>query len=61
MAACEAAEEAVWLCNFFMDLRVVPKAQESITLYYDNSGAVANFKNLEATREVNTLSEDITY
>ena len=26
VATCEAAKEAVWLCNFLMDLQVVPKA-----------------------------------
>ena len=44
MAACEAAKEAIWLHNFLMDLQVIPKAQELMTLYCDNSGAVANSK-----------------
>ena len=44
VAACEVAKEAVWLRNFLMDLQVVPKAQEPMTLYCDNSGAVANSK-----------------
>ena len=38
------AKEEVWLYNFLMDLQVVPKAQEPMTLYYDNNGAVANSK-----------------
>ena len=42
MAASEAAKEAVWLRNFLMDLEVVPGAQQPMTLYCDNSGAVAN-------------------
>ena len=42
IAASEAAKEAVWLKNFLLDLRVVPSAQSAITLYCDNSGAVAN-------------------
>ena len=44
IAASEAAKEAVWLKNFMLDLEVVPSAQLAITLYYDNSGAVANAK-----------------
>ena len=34
----------MWLKNFLMDLEVVPTAQSAITLYYDNSRAVANAK-----------------
>ena len=44
VAAYEAAKEAVWLRNFLMDLQVVPKAQEPMTLYCENSEVVANFK-----------------
>ena len=44
MAASEAAREAVWLINFLLDLGVVPSMQLPITLYCDNSGAVANSK-----------------
>ena len=44
IAASEAAKEAVWLKNFLMDLEVVPFECSAITLYCDNSGAVANSK-----------------
>lgn len=44
VAASEAAKEAVWLRNFLMDLGVVSSVQSPITLYCDNSGAVANSK-----------------
>ena len=44
MAAAEAAKEAVWLRNFLMDLEVVPSLPKSITIYCDNTGAVANSK-----------------
>ena len=44
VAASEAAKEAVWLRNFLLDLGVVPSVQSPITLYCDNSGAVANSK-----------------
>ena len=55
IAASEAAKEAVWLKIFLLDLGVVPSAQSAITLYYDNSGAVANAKEPGATREESTL------
>ena len=42
--ASEAAKDAVWLQNFLLDLGVVPSTQSAITLYYDNSRAVANAK-----------------
>ncbi|KAA0045350.1 gag/pol protein [Cucumis melo var. makuwa] len=42
VAACEAAKEAVWLKKFLTDLKVVPNMNLPITLYCDNSGAVAN-------------------
>ena len=44
VAASEAAKEAVCLRNFLLDLDVVPSLPKSITLYCDNSGAVANSK-----------------
>ena len=44
MAASEVAKKAVWLRNFLLDLGVVPSMQLPITLYCDNSGAIANSK-----------------
>ena len=44
VAACEVAKEAVWLRKFLIDLEVVPDAAQPMTLYCDNSGAVANSK-----------------
>ena len=46
VAACEAAREAVWLKKFFSDLCVVRMEQVPITLFCDNSGAVAQSKDL---------------
>ena len=40
--ASEAAKEAVWLKNFLSDMEIVPNMDKAITLYCDNSGAVAN-------------------
>ena len=44
IATCEAAKEAIWLKKFLMELEVVPVSLSPITLYCDNSGAVAQFK-----------------
>ena len=44
IATSEATKEAVWLKNFLLNLGVVPLAQSAITLYCDNSRAVANAK-----------------
>ena len=37
-----AAKEAVWICKFIQELEVVPSIESPITIYCDNSGAVAN-------------------
>ena len=42
IAACKVDKEAVWLRQFLIDLEVVPSANKQITIYRDNSGAVAN-------------------
>ena len=44
VATSEAAKEAVWLRNFLKDLAVVPAIEMSLTMFCDNSGAVANSK-----------------
>ena len=41
MAASEAAKEGVWMKQFMMDLGVVPSALNPITLFCDNTGAIA--------------------
>ncbi|KAA0032770.1 gag/pol protein [Cucumis melo var. makuwa] len=48
VAACEAAKKAVWLRKFLHDLKVVPNTNLPITLYCDNSGEVANSKELRS-------------
>ena len=48
VAACETAKEAVWLKKFMTDLEIVPNRSMLITLYYDNSGVVANSKELKS-------------
>ena len=44
VATSEAAKEAVWLKKFLLDIQVIPSADRPITLYCDNSGAVAQSK-----------------
>ena len=44
VAACEAAKEAVWLKKFHSNLGVVRIEQVPITLFCDNSRAVAQSK-----------------
>ena len=44
VATSEAVKEAVWLKKFLLDLHVIPSADRPITLYCDNSGAVAQSK-----------------
>ena len=44
VVACEAAKEAVWRKKFIYDLGVVRMEQVPITLFCDNSGAVAQYK-----------------
>ena len=44
VVSCEPAKEAVWLKKFLYDLGVVRIEQVPITLFYDNSGMVAQSK-----------------
>ena len=48
MVAFEATKEVVWLRKFILDLHVMPSADWPITLYCDNSGIVAQSKELES-------------
>ena len=44
IAASEAAKEAVWIKNFVTELGIVPSSADSIPLYCDNNGAIAQAK-----------------
>ena len=44
IAASEAAKEAVWMRKFITELEVVPSIIESITVSYDNNGAITQAK-----------------
>lgn len=41
MASSKAAKEGVWMKQFMTDLGVVPSALNPITLFCDNTGAIA--------------------
>ena len=46
MAASEASKEVLWLRKFRSDLEVIPSMDRLITLYCDNTVAIANTKDL---------------
>ena len=50
VAASEASKEAAWLRKFLKELGVVPDVTKPITLYCDNSGAIANSKEPRYTK-----------
>ena len=41
MAASEAAHEAIWMKELITDLGVIPNASGPMTLFCDNTGAIA--------------------
>ena len=41
IAAAEAAKEAVWIRSFLIGLDVMPRASDQVSLFCDNTGAVA--------------------
>src|SRR5215216_3936093 len=41
IAASEVAQEGVWMKEFITDIRVIPSASGPMTLFYDNTGAIA--------------------
>ena len=41
IAAFEAAQEGVWMKEFITDLGVIPNASGPMTLFCDNTGAIA--------------------
>ena len=51
MATSETAKEAIWLRKFLMKLGVIAKVVDPMILYCDNSGAVAQAKELRNHRK----------
>ncbi|GJS32089.1 retrotransposon protein, putative, ty1-copia subclass [Tanacetum coccineum] len=50
IASFDASKEAVWIRKFIFGLNVVPTIEESITMYCDNSGAIAITKDHGVTK-----------
>lgn len=48
IAVCKAAKESIWLKKFYTDQEVVPNIDKPLILYCDNSGVVANSKELRS-------------
>lgn len=44
IAASEAAKEAVWIKKFITELEVLPAIKNGVTMYCDNTGAIAQSK-----------------
>ena len=57
IVALEVAKEVVWLKNFLSGLEVVPKMDKPITLYYDNSGAVANSREPHSHKRIKYIEK----
>ena len=58
IAASEVAKEAVWLKNFLSDF---PNMDGPITLYCDNSGAVANSKEPRSHKKRETYRKKVSF
>ena len=48
IAASEAAKEAVWIKKFITELEVFPEIENGITMFCDNTGAIAQSKELRS-------------
>ena len=66
MAASEAAHEAIWMKEFITDLGVIPNASGPITLFCDNTGAIAlakeprfHKKTRHIKRRFNSIRENV--
>ena len=42
IAACEASNEAHWVKKFVIELGVFPSCNDPVSIYCDNTGAIAN-------------------
>ncbi|KAI9169204.1 hypothetical protein LWI28_008892 [Acer negundo] len=60
VATCEAAKEAVWLRQFLANLEMVPDVNKHITIYYDNSGAMANSRKPKSHKKGENLTDPFT-
>jgi hypothetical protein len=54
-AATDAANEAVWLRKFVIELGVFPSMHDPITIFCDNTAAIANAKDPRAHSTVKQI------
>nr|GFC08284.1 hypothetical protein [Tanacetum cinerariifolium] len=50
IAAFDASKEAVWICKFIYGLGIVPTIEEPISMYCDNTKAIAIVKDNGVTK-----------
>ncbi|VFQ81950.1 unnamed protein product [Cuscuta campestris] len=60
MAAVEAAKEGVWIKKFISELGVVPSINDPISLFCDNTRAIAQQRNHNLSKRPSTLYDVIT-
>nr|GEW89393.1 hypothetical protein [Tanacetum cinerariifolium] len=61
IAANDAFKEAVWVRKFFFRLGVVPTIEEPISMYYDNTGAIAIANELGITKGARHFCAKVHY
>ena len=66
MADYEAAQEAIWMKEFITDLGVIPNASSTMTIFCDNTRAIAlakeprfHKKNRHIKRRFNSIRENV--
>nr|GFD37325.1 retrovirus-related Pol polyprotein from transposon TNT 1-94 [Tanacetum cinerariifolium] len=59
IAAFDASNEAVWIRKFISGLGIVLTIEEPISMYYDNTGAIAIAKDDRVTKGANVVIKAI--
>nr|GEX14581.1 tRNA dimethylallyltransferase 9 [Tanacetum cinerariifolium] len=61
IAAFDASKEAVWIRKFISRLGIVPTIEEPISMYYDNTGAIAIAKDDGVTKGARYFRPKVNY
>nr|GEV20997.1 hypothetical protein [Tanacetum cinerariifolium] len=61
IAAFDASKEAVWICKFISSLGIVPRIEEPISMYCDNTGAIAIAKDDGVTKGARHFCAKVHY
>nr|GEU87808.1 zinc finger, CCHC-type [Tanacetum cinerariifolium] len=61
IAAFDASKEAVWICKFISGLGIVPIIEEPISMYCDNTGAIAIAKDDGVTKGARHFRAKVHY